>query len=555
MNNATTKPFALFLKYARDQKNAIIKLTLIYIAATALLILAPRALSLFVDSVHNENKWYGVALAILLYLAAMVAQSAMSAILDYRLATVGQRVTDGLRSDVMSHFLALDAQYISDLTSGEIITRLNQDAPGLFDYYYILFYKLAGSALALAGILISLAFRVGPLSAALLLVSILAILGFKIIQDRGVPKYVQSSKASADFNGVIKETLDNSTTLRALSAEGFAEARVRDAMKARFRESFPASLMYANLWSASTIMQGVVTASGLLFALLLWDARSITVGVAYLIYAYCDLIITPLQDFRNHMGDIQGAKAGILRTAEFLNLPGQANAGSLALRGGALELVVEGLYFAYGDGPDVLNGVNLTLPAGWRMGVMGETGCGKSTLMSLIARLNSFERGVVRIGGVDVKDVEYGSLRERVAYCAQRVQLIHGTIRDNVTLFDARHTDQDIWDAVELLGLTDWFQKFPEGLNTRLELGEGDVSSGEAQLLSLVRLTLRKPGLVLLDEITSDLDAETEKRVIGAIEAMCRNRTVLSIAHNAKALSWMDNISIMENGVLHAKKS
>ena len=544
------KPFALFRRYANNHISAIIRLTMVYIASTALLVLAPQTLSLFIDRVHGGGEWYGVALAIALYLAAMIAQSTMTAILDYQLTSVGQCLTDEHRRDIMARFMSLDAQHLSGFTSGEIITRLNKDTPGLFNFHYILFYKLAGSALALIGILISLSFRAGWLSSVLLVVSILAIWGFKIIQDRGIPKYVRSSKASAAFNGLLKEILDNSPTLRALSAEEYADQQTQDAMKTRFKESFPANLMYANLWSASTITQGIVIASGLLLALLLWDAGSITLGTAYLIYTYCELIIAPLQDFRNHMGNMQDAKAGILRSMEFLNLPLAINNGNSTLKTGAIELVIEDVYFAYGSGADVLKGVNLVLPAGGRMGIMGETGCGKSTLMGLIARLISFERGIIKLNGIDLNEISYDTLRERVAYCTQRVQLIHGTIRDNIVLFDERYTDKDIWEAVEILGLKDWFHKFPDGLDTHLDMGEGNLSSGEARLLSLVRLTLRQPGLVLLDEITSNLDASTERRVISAIKAMCNGRTVLSIAHNADALAWMDNISRMDNGIL-----
>ena len=552
MKDKIIKPFTLFCRYAQNQKTAIVKLSFVYVGSTVLLVLAPQTLSFFIDRVHSGHVWYSVALAITLYLAAMLAQYIMSAVLEYQLTSVGQRMTDEHQHDIMSHFMSLDAQHLSGLTSGEIITRLSNDAPGLFKYYYILFYRLAGSALALFGIIISLSFRVGLLSSVFLVVSILAILGFKAIQDRGIPKYVRRSKASATFNSLTKEILDNSPVLRALSAESYADRQTREAMKNRYRESFPAYMMYNNLWSASTIMQAVITACGLLLALLLWDAGSITLGIAYLIFSYCELITQPLQDFRNQMGNMQGARAGILRSISFLNLPLAEKTGDKVLNEGAIDLVVDDVRFSYENGIDVLKGVSFSLPAGGRMGIMGETGCGKSTLMGLIARLNSFDRGSIKLGGVDINEIDYNVLRERVAYCTQRVQMIHGTIRDNIILFDDRYSDDDIWKAIDLLGLTDWFRDFPDGLDTRLEMGEGNLSSGEAQLLSLVRLTLRQPGLVLLDEITSSLDAATERKVINAVEAMCKGRTVLSIAHNSGSLAWMDNIQKMDDGLLIA---
>jgi len=185
---------------------------------------------------------------------------------------------------------------------------------------------------------------------------------------------------------------------------------------------------------------------------------------------------------------------------------------------------------------------------------MGETGCGKSTLLSLIARLNTFDKGAITLDGINVRNIDTRDLRKRVAYCTQRLQLIHGSIRDNITLYNEGYADTDILEAVRLLGLSDWLAKFPGGLDTRLELGEANLSSGEAQLISLVRLFLRKPGLVLLDEISSSLDTAAEKRVIAALKILCEGRTVLAIAHRIEALAWMDTIIHMKDGVLSAYK-
>jgi ABC-type multidrug transport system fused ATPase/permease subunit len=231
-------------------------------------------------------------------------------------------------------------------------------------------------------------------------------------------------------------------------------------------------------------------------------------------------------------------------------MPITAACGNTLLNTGALDLEIEDLCFSYENGNEVIKAVNLTIPAGARIGIMGETGCGKSTLITLIARLNSVGHGVIRLGGVDICAIDSKNFRNRVAYCTQRVQLVHGTLRDNITLFNEGCSDMEIFGAVELLGLTDWFRKFPNGLDTMLEMGEGNISSGETQLIALVRLALRQPGMVLLDEISSNLDAVTEKRIMQAVRALCEGRTVIAIAHRAEALDWMDTILRMDNGVL-----
>jgi ATP-binding cassette subfamily B protein len=540
---------SLLWKYVKRHRARVVALTLIYLASTALFILAPQALSLFIDSAQSGGAWFATAIAILLYLVAILARTVMSSVLNVQFTSVGQHITDDHRRDVMEHYLSLDTQHLSSSTSGEIITRLDEDVQGLFSYYYVLFFKLAGSGLALVGILAALVTRSGWLCAALFAVSMLAIFGFKLIQDRGIPKYVRRSAAAAVFNGTMKEVLDNAVTLRALRAESFAETRMKGAMRHRYFESFPASLMYGNLWSASTIMQGVVIASGLIFALMLWDAGAISIGMAYLIYTYSEMVIEPLQDFRNHMGSMQNSRAGILRTQELLDTPVRVIKNGLPLSKGPISLTVKDLSFAYKDGVDVLKGISLFVPAGKHLGIMGETGCGKSTLAGLIAGLNGYERGSIRLNDLEICDIDIDNLRERVAYCTQRIQLVHGTLRDNITLYDNRYTDECIMEAVGQLNLSEWFQKFSAGLNTILEMGENSLSSGEAQLITLVRLALRNPGLVLLDEITANLDAATEKRVSLAVSALCKGRTVIAIAHKSESLSWMDSVVHMQDGV------
>lgn len=544
------KSFSLLWKYVKRHRARVAALTLVYLTATVLFILAPQALSRFIDSAQRGDVWLGTAAAILLYLTAILARTVMSSVLYVQLMSVGQHITDDYRRDVMSHYLSLETQHLSGSTSGEIITRLDEDVQGLFNYYYVLFFKLAGSALSLVGILSALVTRSGWLCAALFLVSILAILGFKLIQDRGIPKYVRKSAAAAEFNGTMKEILDNAVTLRALNAEGFAGTRIKNAMRHRYRESFPANLMYANLWSASTVMQGVVTASGLLFALILWDAGAVSIGTAYLIYTYSEMITEPLQDFRNHMGSMQDSRAVIMRTQELLNTPVNIVKDGCFLSNGPISLTIQGLSFAYKDGKNILKNISMSVPAGSHLGIMGETGCGKSTLAGLIAGFNRYECGSIKLNDMELCEINSGNLFERVAYCTQRIQLIHGTLRDNITLFDNRYTDENIMEAVHNLNLAQWFQKFNDGLDTILEMGEGSLSSGEAQLVTIIRLALRNPGLVLLDEITANLDAATEKRVSAAIAAICKGRTVIAIAHKAESLKWMDAVTRMEEGVL-----
>ena len=543
----THKPHHLFLKYARQHRQEVVLLTGIYLTSTLLFVLAPQALSRFIDRVYEKLPYIAVLTAMALYIAALLSRTAMSSLLQIRLASLGQRITDAYRHDAMAHFLKLDKQQLSRWTSGEAMTRLDEDVQGLFQYYYVLLYKLAGSAIALVGILVALLRQNGWLSLALLLISVVSIWGFKQIQDRGIPKYVKRSQAAATFNSKMKEILDHATTLRALRNEEFATVQMQRAMTVRFQESLPANRMYGNLWSAATMMQALVVIFGIGMAAVLWDRQLITLGTTYLIYAYSEMIIEPLSDFRNHMGKMQGSKAGILRTQELFALPIAAEA-SLQLREGPVDICLEHVSFSYDNAEDTLQDISLTIPAGEHWGIMGETGCGKSTLMNILAGLLPYDRGSVRFQGLERKEIDPASLRQQIAYCSQRVQLLHSSLRNNITFYDSRFSDEDIRVAIETLQLTDWFAKFPQGLDTVLDLGEANLSAGEAQLITLIRLALRKPRVLLLDEITSNLDVETEARLTKSLQIFAQGKTVLAIAHRKEALAWMDQIIGMEKG-------
>ncbi len=540
----------LVKNYLRPYRKDAALLALVFVANIAMQTALPQILGGFIDAAKSGGLFGSALWAIVIYLAFILIQAGVSALLTYQTQSLGCRITDDHRLDVMAHYLSIGMEAHSRWRSGEMMTRLDEDVQGFFEYHYILYLKLVGSGILLVCVLAALVFRSGLLSAALLLVSVLSILGFKWIQDRGIPKYVRRAKAVAEFNGVMKETLDNAVEIRAFDAEAYVNAELKGAMRKRLRESFPASLMYGNLWSASTMVEALVLACAFLFSAYLWDGALITIGTVYLIYTYTGLVIGPLQDFRNHMGQLQGARASMLRVQELMDTPSASLGGEEVLTGGSLTLEVRHLIFAYGDGDDVLRDVSFQVALGERLGIMGETGCGKSTLISLIARLYAYTQGETLVNGANLRDIAPASLRDQVAYCTQSVQLLHGTLRENIALFDPQYADGAILDAIAKLGLMQWFAQFPQGLDTTLSLGEANLSSGEAQLIALVRMAIKNPALVLLDEMTARLDPLTEQRIVEAMKALCQGRTVIAIAHKASAITWVDRILYMENGAL-----
>jgi ABC-type multidrug transport system fused ATPase/permease subunit len=205
--------------------------------------------------------------------------------------------------------------------------------------------------------------------------------------------------------------------------------------------------------------------------------------------------------------------------------------------------------FAYGDDDDVLHDVDLHVPAGHSLGLVGRTGSGKTTIGRLVLRLHDPTEGAVLVGSVDLRGVALADLRTRIAVVTQEVQLFAASVRENVTLFRGGHaTDDAIADVLGDLGLGPWLASLPDGLDTELGPGGAGLSAGEAQLLAFARAFVADPSVVVLDEASSRLDPATETLLELAIDRLLAGRTAIVIAHRLASLDRMDDIAVVDDG-------
>lgn len=539
---------SFLLKYLKGQRKTMMLLAVFFIVNIVLQIIAPQMLSYFIDSAKIGKTLGYISLIVLIYLGTIILKMGVGVCESYFAQRFGWKITNSFRKDVLAHFLKIDMEHHEKWTSGEVITRLDEDVEGLFSYFYILIFKMVGSTLLMVGVLIVLALKNLVIAVAMLVFCIIAVWVFKAIQDFGVKLYVRRSEAISKFNGIMKERIDNAVEIRTNASEKYSLHRLNAAMKKRFMESFPAGMMYSKLWNASTVLDAVATVLFLGIAVVLWDKGLITLGTIYLIHTYSKLIYGPLQDFRNYLSKLQEAKAGLIRVREMLDIESEIAEGTCETDGRDITLTVKDLSFGYSENNDVINNICFELKPGERLGVMGETGSGKTTLAKLLARLYEFERGEILLNGISVKELKGESLRDAIAYCTQEVEFLHGTLRDNITLYNEDFSDEEIYNSIKQMGLEQWFKKFPEGLDTYLEMAENNLSAGEAQLISIIRLFLKNPAIVILDEISSRLDSVTEQRILSALDVLTNHRTVISIAHKLSALRWTDNIMILNDG-------
>ncbi|UOK60728.1 ABC transporter ATP-binding protein/permease [Paenibacillus sp. OVF10] len=239
----------------------------------------------------------------------------------------------------------------------------------------------------------------------------------------------------------------------------------------------------------------------------------------------------------------------MLRSRELLSMQSVIQEGTEEqLPEGPLGLEFSQVHFSYNQDKPVLHDITFAIKPGERLGIIGRTGSGKSSLSRVLLRLYNLDRGTIRVGGTDTTKLSLQALYRRVGMVTQDVQLFDGTLRDNLTLFNGDVSDQMIKETTDRLGLSQWINSQPEGLDTYLAAGGASLSAGEAQLFALTRVFLTEPSLVILDEPSSRLDAATEGMLQSAIDQLMKQSTGVIIAHRLATLEKVDRIMVLGDG-------
>ena len=353
--------------------------------------------------------------------------------------------------------------------------------------------------------------------------------------------------------GDLEEQLGMAEDLRANGAGHHIVRRHHEVSAVAFRANRRSQMVGGALIRVVNIAFTLGTVLLLALGVVLLRADAISLGTTLVLFQYSQLIRRPLERIIDQLKEMQAAQAGAARAAQLLALqPTIVEPDADAMRPlpeGPLSIELRGVTFAYGDDDAVLHDVELHVPAGRSLGLVGRTGSGKTTIGRLVLRLHDPTSGAVLLGDVDLRDVALVDLRSRVAVVTQEVQLFGASVRENVTLFrPALATDDTITAVLVDLGLGPWLAALPEGLDTDLGPGGAGLSAGEAQLLAFARAFVADPSVVVLDEASSRLDPVTESLLERAIDRLLEGRTAIVIAHRLSTIQHVDEILVMHKG-------
>ena len=517
-------------------------------AAAALAGLAgPALLGLLVDEVTGGTTTGRVDRIALAVLAALVAQVVLVRVARLASYVLGERVLAELREEFLDGVLALPLGTVEQAGTGDLLARSTRDVE---DVAETVRFAVPETLIATVTAVLTIGAAVAA-SAWITVPSVLVVVPLLVVSTRWYLRrapagYLREMAAWSRLTGGITETVEGGRTVEALRLQRRRIRRTDDDIRAQYRAErytlFLRTVWYPAIEGGYLIpVTTAVLAGGLL------HARGLaTIGQVTAVALYMRQLVEPLDILLSWLDHLQIGATAFARLLGVAHVP--ADRRPTGARPAGERLAARGVRFAYGQGRDVLHGVDLDLVQGERLAVVGPSGAGKSTLGRLLAGVNPPRTGSVTVGGVGLVDLPLDELRGHVVLVTQEQHVFAGTLRDNLTLARPGAGDPVLADALAAVDALDWVKALPRGLDTVVGTGGHTLSAAQAQQVALARLVLADPHTLVLDEATSLLDPRAARHLERSLSAVLHGRTVVAIAHRLQTASDADRVAVVEDG-------
>lgn len=469
--------------------------------------------------------------AVLAYFGSLALEGGFSSAQESLLVLFGQKMTHALRSEMSRKLTRLPASTLAAQNPGEVAARFSGDVDTVEALFTSGIISMVADACRILSILAVIAVKNSGLAVILLLVLPLFAVFTRHVQKRMLAAQLDNRRAVAAVSGQVPETLHNIRTIRALGLEDYMERRYDRCIGAGYA-AMERTNFYDALYSPVVLVLNAVVVGIVMLLSASGDPTVLTffgmsVGTSVAVINYISRIFAPIESLGMEIQTIQSAMAGVERINAFLGQP-ERTAPAAQPSAGRGDVELSHVTFGYGE-KEVLHDFSMTVKQGEQITLIGRTGAGKSTVFKLLLGLYPPQEGTVTIGGVPVAAITDRERRTCIGCVEQHFARVPGTVLEQITLGDPQITEEMAKHAAVLAGIDGAIQTLPQGYGTPCT--DGMFSQGEWQLLSIARAAAADPAVLLLDEITANLDAETEARVLEALRRASAGRTVLSVSH------------------------
>lgn len=485
-------------------------------------------------------------------LAAVIFTEITRVIVARRLIMRSEQALRELRALAFDHVHKLSLAAQSEKSTGLLISRVTSDIDALSAFVDWGMYIWLVQPIILVGIVAVMAFYSWQLALMAVVIAIPMVAIFRWMQGGMAVSHDHLRTTIGTVLSNYSEALSGAEVVRTYGAHDRILQRLFASSRKRYEATFKTMAYQSAVFSVSDTFGALVSALVLVVGVTYRHELNLTSGELIAVLYLVGLLLAPLGHLGETLNQIQMAIAGWRKVIGLLEEPIEDldPAQGKTLEPGAIAISAKNVEFAYKGGARVLHGINLEIPAGSRVAIVGETGSGKSTFARLLCRLADPTHGTIELNGVDLKDIATSHRHRGVRFVPQDGFLFNVSIGENISYGRDGTTEDEIDEAIETLGLKDWVRSLPKGLETRVGERGDSLSVGERQLASFARAAVADPGLLILDEATSSVDPHTDMLLTRALDRLAQGRTVISIAHRLSTAERSDLIVVLDQGNL-----
>ena len=481
---------------------------------------------------------------VLMYFGFLLVTGLMESARETFLTVFGQKITHSLRSVLMDKYSCLTTSGLTSQEPGTVVSRFVGDADTVENLFTSGIISMFADACKIISIVAVIWFKNKGLAIVLLVILPFLFIFTRTIQKNMLEAQIENRRAVGRASGHVPETLHNIRTIHTLGKENYMEQRYHEYICESYAAIEKNNFYDAVYSPVILILNAIVVAVVMLFSASgnqsVLTLFGMSAGTAVAVINYISQIFAPVESLGMEIQTIQSAIAGVHRINEFFELDEFSVKKDLYVAENTAMAADSDLFvdfnnvtFSYDDDKNVVENLSFSIKKGEQVTLSGRTGAGKSTIFKLLLGLYEPGKGSVSIAGQKVTAIPDSKKRKIYGYVEQTFHMVPGTVKDQITLYDSSITDEDVIEAAKTAGLHDAIMELENGYDTICK--PEDFSQGQWQLLSIARAAAAKPELLLLDEITANLDADTEKNVLEALNRVSENRTVISISHRTNA--------------------
>jgi ABC-type multidrug transport system fused ATPase/permease subunit len=530
------------------------------VLATAAALAPPGLAGAAIDEGIQAGDEGALTRIVLIYLASVLVLWGATYAQTYLVGWVGQRALQDLRTRIYQHLQAMSIGFFTRRKAGVLISRLTNDVQALDSLVTDGVVTLFQSTLTLAGVVGILLFLDVPLALVTFLTFPLLAVGSVIFRVASAGAYRATREKIANITAYLQETLSGVRVVRSFGQEGRHVGRMTELNEENRLANVRTVYLNASYFPAVELLSAIGTAVIVLYGGYRVFDGDVEVGVVVAFVGYLNAFFDPIQQISQLYTTYQQGMAALDKIFDLLDTrpdmvdrPDAIDPGQIR---GSIEL--RDVWFSYAGGGDArevgpddewaMAGVDLEVPAGQTVALVGETGAGKSTLAKLVARFYDPQRGEVLVDGHDLRELNSQALRSQLGIVPQEGYLFSGTIKENVAFGRPAASDEEIAEAVRTVGAEAFIERLPQGIDTQIGERGVQLSAGQRQLVSFARALLAEPRILILDEATSNVDVRTERVIERGLERLLHGRTAIVIAHRLSTIRRAGKIVVLEHG-------